>query len=62
VFLVGHSSAFGDLDFADLAFLLGTVFWVQDSELLVPVCVKGGKIHISDGALLCGWDAPVQLD
>lgn len=61
-FLVGHRGALGDLDFAGLSFLLGTVFWVQDSALLVPVCTEGGEIQVSDGALLCNSDAPVQLD
>lgn len=59
-FLVGHSGALGDLDFADLSFLLGTAFGVQDSVLLVPLCRGGGEIQVSDGALaiamhLSGW-------
>lgn len=46
VFLIGHRRALGDLDFADLFFLFGTVFGVQDSVL---VCTEGGEIPV----LLC---------
>lgn len=61
VYHVGHCSALEELDFGDLAILLGTVFWVQDSVVLVPMCTEGGETQVNDQVLLCSWDSPVQL-